>query len=111
MNTPKPVPSRDCHGRSERSAAAAVNMIGAVSPATRVIPNTEAVRIPGRAYGSTAVRIDCHLVAPSASEASRKPLGTARSDSSHDVTMTGSTMMARVKPPASIQVPQPWKER
>ena len=85
-------------------------MMGAVSPATRVIPRTDAVRIPGNAYGSTAVRMDCHLVAPSAMAASRKLMGTALRDSSQEVMMTGSTMIARVNPPASMQTPQPWNE-
>lgn len=36
-----------CHGISSRIAYAAVNMIGAVSPATRAIPSIEDVKMPG----------------------------------------------------------------
>ncbi len=110
MNALNPEECMPCHGRSDFSATAAVNMMGAVSPATLVMPRIEAVRMPENAYGRTAVRMDCHLVAPSAMDASRNPMGTAFRDSSHDVMMTGSTMMARVKPPASMHVPQPWNE-
>ena len=60
-----------CHGSSSRITKAAVNMIGAVSPATRAMESTEDVRMPGSAYGSTLVMIAWNLVAPRASEPSR----------------------------------------
>ena len=49
----------------------------------------------------------CHLVAPSASEPSRKPRGTARSDSSLAVMITGRTMKASVNQPAMREMFQP----
>ena len=49
----------------------------------------------------------CHFVAPSASEPSRKPCGTARSDSSLAVMITGRTMNASVNQPASSEMFQP----
>ena len=57
--------------------AAAVNIIGAVSPETFAVPNIAPVRIPGMAVGKTTFRIVCHFVAPHASEASLKLNGTA----------------------------------
>src|SRR6266404_6206270 len=78
-------------------------MIGAVSPATRAIPRIEEVKIPGNAYGKTFFRMVCHLVAPSASEPSRNPCGTARNDSSLAVMMAGKT----IKP--SVNQPEPEK--
>jgi hypothetical protein len=49
----------------------------------------------------------CHLVAPRASEPSRKPRGTDRSDSSLAVMMTGRTMKASVNQPARSEMFQP----
>ena len=49
-----------------------------VSPRARPRARKQAARIPGRAYGSTAVRIICQRVAPSASAPSRCKRGTAR---------------------------------
>ena len=90
-------------------AKAAVNIIGAVSPATRATPRIAEVRIPGMAYGSTLVRIIVHLVAPNASELSRKPFGIERRDSSLAVITIGRTMKASVNQPASIETFQSRK--
>ena len=49
----------------------------------------------------------CQRVAPRASEPSRNPCGTARSDSSLAVMMTGRTMKARVNQPARSETFQP----
>src|SRR5205823_3835180 len=51
----------------------------------------------------------CHLVAPRASEPSRKPLGTARSDSSLAVMMAGRIIRPRVNQPARSDTFQ-WKK-
>src|SRR5438874_1855785 len=84
-------------------------MIGAVSPATRAIPRIEEVKIPGNAYGKTFFRMVCHLVAPSASEPSRNPCGTARNDSSLAVMMAGKTIKPSVNQPESNETFQPKK--
>src|SRR5439155_11240330 len=84
-------------------------MIGAVSPATRAIPRMDEVKIPGNAYGKTFFRMVCHLLAPSASEPSRNPCGTARSDSSHAVMIAGRTISPRVNQPESNETFQPKK--
>src|ERR1035438_1555281 len=55
-----------------------VNRSGAVSPATRATPSINPVRIPCRAAGTTTVIIVRVLVAPRASDASRRELGMAR---------------------------------
>lgn len=104
-------PSTCSQGRLDFSVMVAVSMMGAVSPATRVIPRTEAVRTPGMANGRTDFLMVCQCVAPRANDASRKPLGTALRLSSHAVMMTGRTMMASVQLPAMSEVPQPWKLR
>ena len=84
-------------------------MIGAVSPATRVMASSEDVRMPGSEKGSTHLRIVCQRVPPMASEASRNPWGTARSDSSEAVMTTGRIMQASVAQPAMSDEFQPWK--
>ena len=60
----------------------AVSSTGAVSPTTRPTPRMIAVVSPERAVGSTTLRVVDHSVAPSASDASRSPLGTSRSTTS-----------------------------
>ena len=57
--------------------AAAVNIIGAVSPETFAVPRIDPVRIPGIAVGRITLRIVCHFVAPHARDASLKLYGTA----------------------------------
>jgi hypothetical protein len=47
-----------------------VNMIGAVSPATLLMPRIAPVSMPGRADGKTTLYVVCHFVAPSPREAS-----------------------------------------
>src|SRR2546430_9058487 len=105
----KSVQGGACHGISSRIAYAAVNMMGAVSPATRAIPRIDEVKIPGRAYGKTFFRIVCHLVAPSASEPSRNPFGTARNDSSLAVMIAGRTIKPSVNQPENSETFQPKK--
>ena len=61
---------------------AAVNIIGAVSPAALLIPRIPPVKIPGMAAGSTTLKIVCSFVAPSAKDASRYVAGTAFNASS-----------------------------
>ena len=62
---------------------------GAVSPATRAMPRINDVARPDRAVGSTTRRTVCHRDAPSASPASRRPLGTVFSATSDERAMTG----------------------
>jgi hypothetical protein len=52
--------------------AAAVNMMGAVSPDTFAVPRIAPVRIPGSAVGRTIFLMVCHFVVPHANDASRK---------------------------------------
>ena len=53
-----------------------------VSPTAREMPSTKAAATPEIAAGSTTLIAVSNLVAPSASEPSRRPLGTARKASS-----------------------------
>jgi len=77
--------------------AAAVNMMGAVSPAARPIPRMEPVRIPGKALGRTTLRVVCHFDTPRAREASRKVCGTALNASSEAPMIVGRTRKPSVK--------------
>ena len=51
-------------------------MIGAVSPAARLIPRIPPVNIPGIAVGRTTLKIVCSFVAPSPRDASLYVSGT-----------------------------------
>ena len=62
---------------------------------TRATPSRTAVTRPGRAVGSTTRRTVCQWVVPSASEASRRPLGTSRSTTSAVVVTTGIMLTLR----------------
>ena len=57
---------------------------------------------PAQALRSTTVRIVCQGVAPRASEASRRPSGTARMTSWATAMMMGNTITASTTPPARI---------
>src|SRR4030042_6348440 len=81
--------------------AAAVNMIGAVSPETLAVPKIEPVRIPGIAAGNITFLMVCHFVAPHAREASLKLYGTALIASSEVDMMYGSIITASVNAPAN----------
>ncbi len=64
------------------------------------------VMMPGRAWGSTTVRMPCQRVPPRLALTVRNSVGTARSASSAVLMMIGSVMMARVSEPARIEVPK-----
>src|SRR5260370_41281997 len=84
-------------------------MIGVVSPATRAMTRMDEVKIPGSAYGKTFLGMVWHLVAPSASEPSRNPCGTARKDSSLAVIIAGRTINPSVNQPERRETFQPKK--
>ena len=65
------------------------------------------VMMPGRAWGSTTLRMVCHWVPPRLTLTVRKLCGTARSASSAVLMITGSVMIASVSEPARIDVPKP----
>src|SRR5450759_2368284 len=94
--------STDDAGGAEKKAA--VNMIGAVSPAARDRPRIEPVTTPGAAAGRTTRYVVRQRDAPSASDAWRRSLGTCRSASSVAVMMTGSVRHASVSDPERIEV-------
>lgn len=84
---------------------AAVNMIGAVSPAARPMDIIIPVSIEGRAAGSITPHMARHFPAPSPRAPSRYELGTAFRDSSHVRIMVGSISSARVNEPANTLLP------
>ena len=63
------------------------------------------VMMPGRAWGSTMFLMPCQRVPPRLAETVRNSCGTARSASSAVLMITGRVMMARVREPARIEVP------
>ena len=64
-----------------------------------------AAMTPGWPYGSTAVRIISHLVAPRASAASSFIVGVCRKTSRDSEVMIGSTMIASTRLPSRIERP------
>src|SRR5450759_3261902 len=91
----------DVAGGAEKNAA--VNMMGAVSPAARERPRIEPVTTPGAAAGRTTLYVVRQREAPSASDACRRSLGTCRSASSVAVMITGSVRHASVSDPDRIE--------
>jgi hypothetical protein len=82
-------------------------MMTAVSPIAFPIPSITPVVMPGIALGSATRLTVCHFVAPSAKLASRRPPGTALSDSSETLTIHGSIMNMSASPPERIEKPNP----
>ena len=80
---------------------AAVNIMGAVSPAARPIDIIIPVSIAGRADGSITVHIAFHFPAPNPRAASRYELGTLFKASSQERIIVGRISRARVIEPAS----------
>ncbi len=76
-----------------------------VSPSARPRPSITAAMTPGRPYGSTAVRIISHRVAPRASAASSLAVGVCRNTSRESEVMIGSTMIASTREPSRIELP------
>ena len=101
------MPSSSDFGREGRKKKVAVSIIGAVSPAALATANIAPVRMPGTACGSTLCLIVCHLVAPKASDPSRKDFGTLRRASLDADITTGSTNKKRERAPERIDVPNP----
>ena len=65
-----------------------------VSPSARPRPSIEALTTPDRPYGSTAIRIISHRVAPSASAPSRWAIGVCAKISRLIAVTTGRIMIA-----------------
>jgi hypothetical protein len=92
-------------GNLGRKKAAAVNRIGAVSPAARSNPRITPVMIPGKDCGMTIFRMVCQRVAPTEMLTTLNSCGTALKASSAVLMITGSVIIDRVKDPARILVP------
>ena len=69
-----------------------------VSPIARPSPSIAPPVIPGRAYGSTDIRIISQRVAPSASAASLFSSGTVAMTSREIAETIGRIMIARIRP-------------
>ncbi len=92
-------------GRFGWYTTAAVNRIGAVSPAARSRPKITPVVIPESAWGRTMRRIVCQRVPPNEMLTTRNALGTVRRASSEALIITGSVMIPNVSPPAMTLTP------
>ena len=77
-----------------------VNSSGAVSPAARATASSAPLVMPGRAAGSTTVRVVRERLAPRARLASRRSSGTRRSISSVERMTIGSIRQASARAPA-----------
>src|SRR3972149_9050240 len=86
-------------GKNATYVNAPMVMRGAVSPTALDIARIMPVIIPGRAAGRTWCLIVCHLVAPSAYDASLIENGIALIASRVDRITIGSTRMASVAAP------------
>ena len=82
-----------------------------VSPSARPSPRIIAPITPVMPYGITAVFTISHLVAPSASAASRCVCGTTRKTSVQTDEIYGMIMIARITPADSMPTDTfgPWK--
>jgi hypothetical protein len=77
------------------------------SPKTRPAVRTMPVTMPGMATGSTAWRMVCHFVDPSARLAARSSAGTARIACSDRRRRSGRLNTMSVRAPPSAVNPQP----
>ena len=86
---------------------------GAVSPIAREIARIEPVTIPVRAEGNTMRSDTLWGLAPSASPASRRVLGTFKTAISVESTITGSISTASANDPAIAENPtcRSWRTK